>query len=323
MPWDWRIKLHLVILVTLLLIRVLGSFILSYFAIFDFPILLLFSVPALLVEIFFWKTGNAHTPVWGRCLWTLGLVPIVVPWMYAFVGCVLYTPVMLYAGLVSTPDSLPSHFQWRSSEMNGVRIPFGARYTLRNDRQLSSVSAWSPVIINGVAWTGDLRFSENGTLTEGKLVRETEIGGVWCEPKTGVSLSEGDPHRVVRCTLGRPLQAQGYTWPVGTELSRPPGGLEEFTAYELPKKREPMRFGQFILPPYPEMRVLIRNRDNRLLGTYTPVLNLSRDETIEAAGGLRLRSLQLTDKGLEGELFEDTVVNGQPRKANEKVLFVE
>ena len=206
--------------------------------------------------------------------------------------------------------------------ISGIAFLAGSTVGVVEDGILVSAELKRPHDIGGLVVIGHVVFwghhMEGGNaLVEATLAADQEIpdsGGMWCSPNRPIHMNV-DPRSLRGCELARPLIRDGLKIPAGSNLQYGPAWVIELPAGEpalidgisIPAgwnisvlSLDPTDLSYLSLPfqPKPEAQLWVEIRGVRLTGTITFLEHGSV---------------------AQGELWEDTTIDGQVHKKGEQV----
>jgi hypothetical protein len=205
--------------------------------------------------------------------------------------------------------------------ISGIAFLAGSTVGVVEDGVLVSADLKRPQDIGGLMVIGHVVFwghhMEGGkALIEATLAADQEIpdsGGMWCSPNRPIHMNV-DPHSLRGCELARPLIRDGVSIPAGSNLQYGPDWVVELPA------GEPALINGILVPAGWNMRL-------SLDPTVLSYLSTPFDPKPGAQLWMEIRGVRLTGNIIfmehgsvvQGELWEDTTIDGQIHKKGERV----
>jgi hypothetical protein len=205
--------------------------------------------------------------------------------------------------------------------ISGIAFLAGSTVGVVEDGILVTAELKRPHDIGGLVVIGHVVFwghhMEGGdALVEATLAADQEIpdsGGMWCSPNRPIHMNV-DPRSLRGCELARPLIRDGIRIPAGSDLEYGPGwhvqlptgepalidGISVPAGWNMSLSLDPAVLSDLSLPfqPKPEAQLWVEIRGVRLTGT---IIFLEHGSVAQ------------------GELWEDTTIDGQVHKKGERV----
>ena len=205
--------------------------------------------------------------------------------------------------------------------ISGIMFLAGSTVAVVEDGSLVSAELKRPHDIGGLVVIGHVVFwghhMEGGkALVEATLAADQEIpdsGGMWCSPNRPIHMNV-DPRSLRGCELARPLIRDGTRIPAGSNFQYGPDWVVELPA------GEPALIDGLSVPAGWNIRL-------SLDPTVLSYLSVPFDPKPEAQLWVEIRGVRLTGTIIflehgsvaQGELWEDTTINGRVHKKGESV----
>jgi hypothetical protein len=205
--------------------------------------------------------------------------------------------------------------------IGGIRFLAGSTVGVVEDGILVSAELNRPHNIGGLVVIGHVVFWGHhlegpDALVEATLAADQEIpnsGGIWCSPNQPIHMNV-DPHTLRGCELSRPFIRDRIKIPAGSNFQ----GGPNFTI-ELPKG-EPASINGMSVPGGWSMRLSL---DPAVLDSIGAPFNGTPETQFVEIRGVRLTgNIFFRDQNVvDGELWQDTTIAGEPHKKGERVRF--
>lgn len=211
--------------------------------------------------------------------------------------------------------------------IDGIAFKAGSTVAITADGDLDTAGLKIPHMIDGVTVNGHVRFkhlvSIRGTreahLWSGTIVADQEIpgsGGLWCSPKRVLTMDEPS---FGKCDLARAVTRDGVTIPAGSYMEYTPTSW----TVVLPGNAAPVSIKGVRIPGGWKMEVGIYPYVtlSTLEGPSDPAPEIQPWVEVEGLRLTRFIMFREPQHEVQGELWEDAVVEGKAHKKGESVRF--